>query len=138
MVKLSVILFAIFYLQILFGISAGIHSCNGKIEYIRFFVDLGNCHHEQTDNQTDSCDKDEDSESCCDERTFHYQAGSEQVIIQKLRYSFENCYHFFSETKGNDNDVLCSCMKIIDRNDYLIPSKTRPYWLLNCSLTYYG
>ncbi len=138
MVKLSAILFALFYLQTLFGISVGIHSCNGKIEYIRFFIDLGSCHHEHPHDPVNCCDNNEEPESCCDEMTFYYQAGSEQVIIQKPRYSFEISHYLFLETKGYDSDIRYSCMKIPDGSDYLVPSKTRPYWLLNCSLTYYG
>ena len=138
MVKLPVILFALFYLQTLFGISVGIHSCHGEIEYIRFLVDLGSCHHEQPFGPADSSSKNEETESCCDERTYHYEAGSEQLIRQELRYSFKNCCHFFIVTKSNNSDILCCCMKIPNSNDYLTPSKTRPVWLLNCSLTYYG
>lgn len=138
MKKLIVILFALFYLQTIVGFSIGIHCCNGRIEYIKVFADLGNCHREHPDDLGSCCDEDEEPGSCCNEKTFYYQNNSEQLITHNWKYSFENNFADIREIQNDYSGLILKGNKIVDGNDCLPSPKARPSWLLYCSLTYYG
>lgn len=127
MKKPFLILFVLFYLLTNAGISVSIHYCKGKLEYFRIITELGSCSHEH----------DEDPDSCCDDKNFYYQNISEQVLTQSLRISFEDLTSTIRKQNTNDNLVLTS-KEFLSGNYNLPPPKARPFWLLNCSLTYYG
>ncbi len=128
MLKLTSILFSIFYSLLIAGLPVNIHYCMGNLMDISIFEKADNC----------CCDTMEDSGNCCmNDRLLLQFEVKEQLVAGK--YFELNCQEF----TGPGHYTL-DVHDFIAEEDPLFkffenpPAESIPLWLKNVNFTFYG